>query len=139
MSKLLSLLAAGTLALATGGFVIAADEPYNAGQTRQSETTPGNADQKAAEYLAALKKCEVINIAGGRRISLNDLLKEIGRVLGRALDVRYLDPRPGDVRHSLADIARAKELLGYEPLVRWEDGIPRTVEFLRELIERGLT
>jgi nucleoside-diphosphate-sugar epimerase len=81
---------------------------------------------------------QVINIAGGRRISLNDLLQEIGRVLGRPLDVRYLDPRQGDVRHSLADIGRAKELLGYEPLVRWEDGIPRTVEFLRELIERGL-
>jgi UDP-glucose 4-epimerase len=81
---------------------------------------------------------EVINIAGGRRISLNDLLKEIGRVLGRPLDVRYLEPRRGDVRHSLADIGKAKELLGYEPLVRWEDGIPSTVAFLQELLERGL-
>jgi len=56
---------------------------------------------------------EVVNIAGGRRISLNDLIGEIGRVLGQSLDVRYVDPRPGDVRHSLADISRAKELLGY--------------------------
>ena len=81
---------------------------------------------------------EVINVAGGRRISLNELIKEIGRVLGKPLDVRYVEPRAGDVRHSLADVARAKELLGYEPLVRWEDGIPRTVEFLRELLLRGL-
>jgi nucleoside-diphosphate-sugar epimerase len=80
----------------------------------------------------------VINIAGGRRISLNEHIKEIGRVLGKALDVRNVDPRPGDVRHSLADISRAKELLGYEPIVRWEDGIPRTIEFLRESLERGL-
>ena len=81
---------------------------------------------------------QVINIAGGRRISLNDLVKEIGRVLGKKLDVRYLDPRPGDVRHSLADITRAKELLGYEPTVTWENGIPPTVEFMRQLAERGL-
>jgi UDP-glucose 4-epimerase len=81
---------------------------------------------------------EVVNIAGGRRISLNDLVKEIGRVLGRPLDVRHVDPRPGDVRHSLADIDRAKELLGYEPTVTWENGIPPTIEFLQKLLERGL-
>jgi nucleoside-diphosphate-sugar epimerase len=52
--------------------------------------------------------------------------------------VRYVEPRAGDVRHSLADVARAKELIGYEPLVRWEDGIPRTIEFLRDLLLRGL-
>jgi UDP-glucose 4-epimerase len=82
---------------------------------------------------------EIVNIAGGRRISLNDLIREIGRALGKSLDVRYVDPRPGDVRHSLADISRAKELLGYEPRVKWEDGIPRTVEFLRDLVARGLS
>jgi len=81
---------------------------------------------------------EVINIAGGRRISLNDLIKEIGRVLEKKLDVQYLEPRPGDVKHSLADIASAKELIGYEPTVTWENGIPPTVEFLQKLAEQGL-
>jgi UDP-glucose 4-epimerase len=81
---------------------------------------------------------EVVNVAGGRRISLNELIREIGRVLGKPLDVRYVEPRPGDVRHSLADISRAKELLGYEPKVKWEDGIPPTVDFLRDLVSRGL-
>jgi UDP-glucose 4-epimerase len=82
---------------------------------------------------------EVINIAGGRRISLNDLVKEIGRVLGKRLDVRYVEPRPGDVRHSLADISRAQEILGYAPTVTWENGIPPTIEFMRKLTERGLS
>jgi UDP-glucose 4-epimerase len=59
-------------------------------------------------------------------------------VLGRKLDVRYVEPRPGDVRHSLADISRAKELFGYEPTVKWEEGIEPTVQFLRELHDRGL-
>jgi UDP-glucose 4-epimerase len=81
---------------------------------------------------------EVVNIAAGRRISLNDLVKEISRVLGKKLDVRHVDPRPGDVKHSLADITRAKELIGYEPTVTWENGIPPTIEFLRKLAEQGL-
>jgi UDP-glucose 4-epimerase len=82
---------------------------------------------------------QVVNIAGGRRISLNDLVREIGRVMGKSLDVRHVDPRPGDIRHSLADISKAKELIGYEPLVRWEDGIAPTVDFLQKLLAHGLS
>ncbi|MCC6555960.1 MAG: SDR family oxidoreductase [Polyangiaceae bacterium] len=80
---------------------------------------------------------EVMNIAGGRRIALNALCREISRVLGRDVEVEHLAPRAGDIRHSLADISRAKELIGYEPRVRWEDGIAPTVEYLRALRERG--
>ena len=82
---------------------------------------------------------EVMNIAGGRRIGLNELTKEISRVLGREVAVDHLDPRPGDIRHSLADISRAKELIGYEPRVRWEDGIPPTVAYLKALRESSPT
>jgi UDP-glucose 4-epimerase len=80
---------------------------------------------------------EVVNVAGGRRIALNALCVEISRVLGREVAVDHLPPRAGDIRHSLADISRAKELLGYEPRVRWEDGIAPTVEYLKALRERG--
>jgi nucleoside-diphosphate-sugar epimerase len=81
---------------------------------------------------------EVINIAGGRKITLNELVAEIGKVVGDKVQVRHVDPRPGDIRHSLADIRRAKELLGYEPLVKWEEGILPTYQFLKELHEKGL-
>ena len=80
---------------------------------------------------------EVVNIAGGRRIGLNELCREIARVLGREIEIKHVAPRPGDIRHSLADITRAKELLGYEPLVRWEDGIAPTIEYLKILREKG--
>jgi UDP-glucose 4-epimerase len=80
---------------------------------------------------------EIINIAGGRRIGLNELCREISRVLGREIDVVHTDPRPGDIRHSLADISVAKELLGFEPLVRWEDGLPPTVAYLSALRNEG--
>lgn len=69
---------------------------------------------------------EIVNIACGESISLNQLLELIGNEAGCVLEPEYLEPRPGDVRDSLADIALAKELLGYEPLVRVREGVART-------------
>ena len=80
---------------------------------------------------------QVVNIAGGRRIGLNELCREIGRVMGAEPAVEHVAPRPGDIRHSLADITAASELLGYEPLVRWEDGLPPTLAYLRALRADG--
>lgn len=81
---------------------------------------------------------EVVNIAGARRVSLNALCEEIGRALGRKPIVEHGPPRVGDVLHSLADISRAQALLGYEPLVRWEEGIAPTIEFLAAFRASGL-
>jgi UDP-glucose 4-epimerase len=80
---------------------------------------------------------EVINIAGGRRIGLNELCREIGKVFGRDVRVDHVAPRAGDIRHSLADISRAKELLDYEPIFTWEQGIGPTLSYLRTLLEKG--
>lgn len=82
---------------------------------------------------------QVVNIAGGRRIGLNELVQNIQKVLGRDVKVDHTDPRPGDIRHSLADISRANELLGYEPSVKWEDGIAPTIEYLSALKADGLS
>ena len=82
---------------------------------------------------------EVVNIAGGRRIGLNDLCREIGKLMGGDVKVSHVAPRAGDIRHSLADITRAQELLGYEPKVRWEDGLPATLAYMRTLHGEGPT
>lgn len=76
---------------------------------------------------------EIVNIAGSRRVSLNALIVELGKVLGGPPKSRNDPPRAGDVRHSLADVELARELIGYEPKVRWEDGLPSTVDYLRGL------
>ncbi len=95
----------------------------------------------SANLLAAVSprkfSGEVMNIAGGRRIGLNELCRELSRVFGRQIAVEHTDPRPGDIRHSLADISRAKELIGYEPFVRWEDGLAPTVAYLTALRTKG--
>jgi nucleoside-diphosphate-sugar epimerase len=68
------------------------------------------------------------NVALGERISLNTVLREIEEITGKEADPTYLDPRPGDVPHSLASIERAAEDLGYTPLVPFREGLRKSVE-----------
>lgn len=73
----------------------------------------------------------VINIACGRRYSLNDLLERLARITGVTVEPVRVPPRPGDVLHSKADISAARHLLGYEPVVSFEEGLERTVAWHR--------
>ena len=74
---------------------------------------------------------DVINVATGGRISLNTLFYAMRDVVGGTLEPTYAESRKGDVRDSQADIRKAKELLGYEPIVSFEDGISRTIAWYR--------
>jgi nucleoside-diphosphate-sugar epimerase len=71
---------------------------------------------------------EVINIASGTQYSLNDVLRLLRGILRTDIEAVYTDPRPGDVRHSLADISKARSLLGYAPKVTFEEGLRRSVD-----------
>jgi len=73
---------------------------------------------------------KVINVANGERITLNQLLAELKELTGRHdVNVEYAGPRVGDVRHSLADNALARELLGYECKVGLREGLKRTIDW----------
>ncbi|MGZ3493135.1 MAG: SDR family oxidoreductase [Thermodesulfobacteriota bacterium] len=74
---------------------------------------------------------EAINIACGKRISLNQLLSILKDILGSAQVPIYEGPRKGDVRHSLADIRKGKELIHYAPIVDIKVGLEKTVEFFK--------
>ncbi len=74
---------------------------------------------------------EVINVATGGRISLNQLLRTMNAIVGTAIAPVYAEPRAGDVRDSQADITKARTLLGYEPLVGLEEGLRRTLDWCR--------
>jgi len=69
---------------------------------------------------------QVFNIACGERISLNELVTELRSLTGRDLEPVHEPARPGDIRHSLADISRAREALGYEVNVDVREGLART-------------
>jgi nucleoside-diphosphate-sugar epimerase len=78
---------------------------------------------------------EVINVGCGRRISVNALVAEMARTLGKPdLKPTYAPTRAGDVKHSLADLTRAKEWLGYEPVVDFEPGLEATVAWYRTVL-----
>jgi len=72
----------------------------------------------------------VMNIAGGARTSLNELVTMMRQAIGADIPAAHGAPRPGDVRHSSADIALAQELLGYEVTVTLEEGLALTAEWL---------
>ncbi|MBM3333488.1 SDR family oxidoreductase [Candidatus Sumerlaeota bacterium] len=74
---------------------------------------------------------EVINVACGERIDLLGVLDAIGHIIGRRTEPQFEAPRPGDVRHSLADLTKASELLGYRPIVPFAKGLELTIEWYR--------
>jgi nucleoside-diphosphate-sugar epimerase len=74
---------------------------------------------------------KVINVGVGRSYTLNQTITILNGIFGRKVEPRYGPPRQGDARHSLADISLARQVLGYEPLVSFEEGLRRTVEWFR--------
>jgi UDP-glucose 4-epimerase len=78
-------------------------------------------------------KGEVFNIAHGEQISLNKVKELIEKITEKNLELEKRSPRLGDVRHTLADISKAKSELGYMPKVRFEEGLVRTVDWFKSL------
>ena len=74
---------------------------------------------------------EGINVATGGRISLNELLKVMSRILGTTAQPIFKEPRAGDVKDSQADISKARAILGYEPKVSLEEGLRHTLDWCR--------
>jgi UDP-glucose 4-epimerase len=75
---------------------------------------------------------QVFNVACGERITLLDMIAILNGLAGRELPVEHEPARPGDVRHSLADIGKARRLLGYAPEVGFAEGLARTFAWYRE-------
>jgi UDP-N-acetylglucosamine/UDP-N-acetyl-alpha-D-glucosaminouronate 4-epimerase len=90
-----------------------------------------DANLKAAEATKGIG--EVINIANGERVSLNQLLSELKDLTGKTdVEADYQESRRGDVRHSLADITRAREFLNFEPRIGMREGLRRTIEWWKQ-------
>ncbi len=84
----------------------------------------------AANLLAAKAKQtagQVVNIACGSRITVNEIIAEINRLLGRNVKPDYLPSRAGDIKHSWAEIELAREVIGYEPVVPFAEGLQRAI------------
>ena len=74
---------------------------------------------------------QAVNVATGKSVTLLALLRSLGAITGQAAKARHAKVRAGDIRHSLADIRQARRLLGYRPIVDFQTGLARTVDWYR--------
>jgi len=115
------------------------EAPTVHGDGRQSRdfTYIDNAVQANLLAAAAPKKRvsgEVFNVACGRNSTLLEVISTLNRLLGKKIAPQFAPPRPGDVRHSKADIRKARRLLGYEVHVSLAEGLERTIAWLRDRV-----
>jgi nucleoside-diphosphate-sugar epimerase len=101
------------------------------GQTRDFTYVANVVDGVLRACQAPAASGEVVNVATGGRISLNELFKAVRDLTGATVDPIYEETRAGDVRDSQADIEKARVLLGYSPSVPFEKGLEKTVEWFR--------
>lgn len=88
-----------------------------------------------ANILATEVDCPpgvVMNCAVHERTNLNELVEMINRILGKNIEAIRVEPRPGDIKHSFADIDRLKKTLGYQPKVLFEEGLRKTIDWYQK-------
>jgi UDP-glucose 4-epimerase len=109
--------------------------PVIAGDGKQSRDFTHVADLVEAiksACIAPKAEGELFNIGAGSRITINGLVNMINNILGKEIQPKYEEARPGDIRHSLADTTKAQEMLGYRPRTTVVDGLASTVEWYKK-------
>jgi nucleoside-diphosphate-sugar epimerase len=120
--------------------LLAGQRPIVYGDGLQTRDFVHVSDVVRANLLAAVSPKavgEVINVASGRSASLIELIGILRQVIGSEMEIEHQAPRAGDLRASSADIAKARELLGYQPRVKLEDGLAALVAELRAGLARA--
>ena len=116
---------------------ILADQPpivYGDGEQTRDFTYIDNVVHGNVLAARAAKPCgQAVNVACGEAVSVNDIIRRINELMGKDVKPNYVALRKGDVRHSLADISLARDLIGYEPQVPFEEGLRRTIDYYTSL------
>ena len=116
--------------------LLSGDRPVVFGDGEQSRDFCYIENVCEANWLAANAPGDVcdgraVNIACSSRTTLNEILDMLRDLLGSDLQAEYADPRAGDVKHSLADISLARETIGYEPKVFFEEGLHKAIDWYK--------
>ena len=117
--------------------MLAGEQPTIHGDGEQSRDFTYIQNVVHANLLAAAAPAEKVsgrtmNVATGAAVTLNQTFEILCGLTGYSGKPAYGEPRSGDIRHSLADIKLARELLGYAPQVDFREGLRRTVEWYRQ-------
>lgn len=116
--------------------LLAGERPTIYGDGEQSRDFVFVSDVVQANLLAAQRPeavGQVCNVGTGRRFTLLQLMAALNQLLGTEVEPIFADARAGDVRESLADITRARTLLGYEPQYSLEEGLRQSIEYYRSI------
>jgi nucleoside-diphosphate-sugar epimerase len=112
------------------------DEPptiYGDGEQTRDFTFIDNVVHGNMLAAKAPKACgEAINVACAESVTINRTIQLINELLGKNVKPVYTDVRPGDVKHSLADITLARKIIGFEPIVSFADGLRQAIQWYRE-------
>jgi nucleoside-diphosphate-sugar epimerase len=76
-------------------------------------------------------KGEVINIACGKAVTVNEIIHMINEMVGKNVKPKYEAPRLGDVKHSLADISAAENLINFKPVVPFDEGLRLAIDWYK--------
>lgn len=111
------------------------DEPptiYGDGEQSRDFTYIDNVvDANLLAGRAKRTQGEVVNIACGKAVTVNEIIDMINNLLGKSVKPKYIAPRPGDVKHSLADITAARNLINYRPKVSFSDGLRLAIDWYK--------
>ncbi|MEM2956634.1 MAG: UDP-glucose 4-epimerase, partial [Candidatus Pacearchaeota archaeon] len=81
---------------------------------------------------------EIFNIGGGSRISINEIIKILEEITNRKADVSYIEKQKGDMADTIADISKARKILGYKPKVKIKEGLKKEVEWIFDMLKKGI-
>ncbi len=98
-------------------------------QTRDFTFVKDAAIANIISFKSKKSNGDAYNIASGKQISVNDLVKKINEILGKNIKPVYENPRPGDPKYSEADISKANKALGYKPKYSFNEGLKITVDW----------
>ena len=101
-------------------------------QTRDFIYVKDTANASIKVHDSSNSRGKVLNVASGKEISMNKIVKTITALMNYNKEIIYKDARPGDVRRHLADISLAKQLIEFEPKASFEEGIKETVEWYKK-------
>lgn len=100
---------------------------YGDGEQTRDFTYVDDAVNATVEAAEAPIVGKVFNIASGSPVTINEVIRVLEHILGRGSELRHVEPKQGDVRHTLADISKAERAFGYHPQVHLTDGLQQQV------------
>ena len=111
-------------------------EVYGDGEQSRDFTFVSDAVAATIGAATAAESGLVCNIGGGSRVTLNEVIRTIGEILGRPLQVVYKARQAGDAKHTSADTSRAAQAFGYRPQVTLAEGLRAEADWIREMLDR---